>query len=182
MTGGKDRKKKITVIVPCYNEEASLHYFYEEIQRVAAQMTETAFEYLFVDDGSRDGTMKVIRELAAKDKKVAYVSFSRNFGKEAAMYAGLRHAGGDYVVIMDADLQDPPSLLPQMYHAVTEEGYDSVATRRVTRKGEPAIRSFFARRFYHLMNRISDVELMDGARDYRLMSRAYVDALLSLGE
>lgn len=182
MTGGKDRKKKITVIVPCYNEEASLHYFYEEIQRVAAQMTETAFEYLFVDDGSRDGTMKVIRELAAKDKKVAYVSFSRNFGKEAAMYAGLRHAGGDYVVIMDTDLQDPPSLLPQMYHAVTEEGYDSVATRRVTRKGEPAIRSFFARRFYHLMNRISDVELMDGARDYRLMSRAYVDALLSLGE
>lgn len=182
MTGGKDRKKKITVIVPCYNEEASLHYFYEEIQRIAAQMTETAFEYLFVDDGSRDGTMKVIRELAAKDKKVSYVSFSRNFGKEAAMYAGLRHAGGDYVVIMDADLQDPPSLLPQMYHAVTEEGYDSVATRRVTRKGEPAIRSFFARRFYQLMNRISDVELMDGARDYRLMSRAYVDALLSLGE
>ncbi len=182
MTGGKDKKKKITVIVPCYNEEASLHYFYEEIQHIAAQMTETAFEYLFVDDGSRDGTMKVIRELAAKDKKVSYVSFSRNFGKEAAMYAGLRHAGGDYVVIMDADLQDPPSLLPQMYHAVTEEGYDSVATRRVTRKGEPAIRSFFARRFYQLMNRISDVELMDGARDYRLMSRAYVDALLSLGE
>ena len=182
MTGGKDGTKKITVIVPCYNEEASLHYFYEEMERVAAQMEDTAFEYLFVDDGSRDGTMDCIRELAAKDEKVAYVSFSRNFGKEAAMYAGLTHASGDYVAIMDADLQDPPSLLPEMYRALTEEGYDSVATRRVTRKGEPAIRSFFARRFYQLMNRISDVELMDGARDYRLMSRSYVDALLSLGE
>ena len=139
-------------------------------------------ELIFVDDGSKDGTWAAIQAQAARFPQVRGVRFSRNFGKEAAMYAGLRHAGGDYVVMMDADLQDPPSLLPEMYHAVTEEGYDSVATRRVTRKGEPAIRSFFARRFYQLMNRISDVELMDGARDYRLMSMAYVDALLSLGE
>lgn len=174
--------KKITVIVPCYNEEQSLHFFYEEMERVAATMPENTFEYLFVDDGSKDGTMDCIRELKRKDDKVKYVSFSRNFGKEAAIYAGLTHAKGDFVAIMDADLQDPPSLLPEMYRAVTEEGYDSAATRRVTRKGEPPIRSFFARMFYRLMNRISDVELMDGARDYRLMSRAYVDALLSLGE
>lgn len=173
---------KITIIVPCYNEEQAIHYFYEEIERVAAQMPENEFEYLFIDDGSRDGTMRCIRELRERDEKVKFVSFSRNFGKEAAMYAGLTHASGDYVAIMDADLQDPPSLLPQMYRAVTEEGYDSAATRRVTRKGEPPIRSFFARCFYHLMNRISDVELMDGARDYRLMNRQYVDSLLSLGE
>lgn len=174
--------EKITIIVPCYNEEQTIHYFYEEMERVAAQMPQNTFEYLFVDDGSKDGTMRCIRELRGKDEKVKFVSFSRNFGKEAAIYAGLTHASGDYVAIMDADLQDPPALLPEMYRAVTEEGYDSAATRRVTRKGEPPIRSFFARCFYHLMNRISDVELMDGARDYRLMNRQYVDALLSLGE
>jgi glycosyltransferase involved in cell wall biosynthesis len=174
--------KKITVIVPCYNEEQSLHYFYEEIERVAAQMPDNCFEYLFVDDGSKDRTLDCIHELSEKDKKVKYISFSRNFGKEAAIYAGLTHATGDYVTIMDADLQDPPALLPEMYQAVTEEGYDSAATRRVTRKGEPPIRSFFARLFYRLMNRFSDVELMDGARDYRLMSRQYVDALLSMEE
>lgn len=174
--------KKITVIVPCYNEEQSLHFFYEEMERVAAEMKENTFEYLFVDDGSKDRTLECIRELKEKDEKVRYVSFSRNFGKEAAIYAGLSNASGDYVAIMDADLQDPPSLLPEMYRAVTEEGYDSAATRRVTRKGEPPIRSFFARRFYHIMNKISDVELMDGARDYRLMNRSYVDALLSMGE
>lgn len=174
--------EKITVIVPCYNEEQAIHYFYEEMERVAAQMPENEFEYLFIDDGSRDGTMRCIRELREKDTKVKFVSFSRNFGKEAAIYAGLTHASGDYVAIMDADLQDPPSLLPEMYRAVTQEGYDSAATRRVTRKGEPPIRSFFARCFYRLMNHISDVELMDGARDYRLMNRQYVDALLSLGE
>ena len=162
---------KITVIVPCYNEEQSLHFFYEEMQRIAAKMKENTFEYLFVDDGSKDRTLECIRELKERDEKVRYVSFSRNFGKEAAIYAGLSHASGDYVAIMDADLQDPPSLLPEMYRAVTEEGYDSAATRRVTRKGEPPIRSFFARRFYHIMNKISDVELMDGARDYRLMNR-----------
>lgn len=174
--------EKITIIVPCYNEEQAIHYFYKEIERVAAQMPENEFEYLFIDDGSKDGTMRCIRELHEKDNKVKFVSFSRNFGKEAAIYAGLTHASGDYVAIMDADLQDPPALLPEMYRAVTEEGYDSAATRRVTRKGEPPIRSFFARCFYRLMNRISDVELMDGARDYRLMNRQYVDALLSLGE
>ena len=174
--------KKITVIVPCYNEEQAIHYFYEEMERIAAQMPENTFEYVFVDDGSRDGTLRCMRELRKKDQRVKYVSFSRNFGKEAAIYAGLTHATGDYVAIMDADLQDPPSLLPEMYGAVTKEGYDSAATRRVTRKGEPPIRSFFARCFYRMMNRISDVELMDGARDYRLMSRQYVDALLSLQE
>lgn len=173
---------KITVIVPCYNEEQSLHFFYEEMEKVAAQMKENTFEYLFIDDGSKDRTLECIRALREKDEKVRYVSFSRNFGKEAAIYAGLSRATGDYVAIMDADLQDPPSLLPQMYHAVTEEGYDSAATRRVTRKGEPPIRSFFARKFYQIMNKISDVELMDGARDYRLMSRQYVDALLRMGE
>ena len=174
--------KKITVIVPCYNEEQAIHYFYEEMERIAAQMPENTFEYVFVDDGSRDGTLRCMRELRKKDQRVKYVSFSRNFGKEAAIYAGLTHATGDYVAIMDADLQDPPSLLPEMYRAVTKEGYDSAATRRVTRKGEPPIRSFFARCFYRMMNRISDVELMNGARDYRLMSRQYVDALLSLQE
>ena len=175
--------KKITVIVPCYNEEQAIHYFYEEMERIAAQMPENTFEYVFVDDGSRDGTLRCMRELRKKDQRVKYVSFSRNFGKEAAIYAGLTHATGDYVAIMDADLQDPPSLLPEMYRAVTKEGYDSAATRRVTRKGEPPnSTTFFARCFYRMMNRISDVELMDGARDYRLMSRQYVDALLSLQE
>jgi glycosyltransferase involved in cell wall biosynthesis len=145
-------------------------------------MPDVSLRLLFVDDGSKDGTLDKLRQLRQQDPKVEYISFSRNFGKEAAIYAGLCHAKGDYAAIMDADLQDPPALLPDMYRAVTEEGYDSAATRRVTRKGEPPIRSFFARRFYRIMNRISDVELMDGARDYRLMSRKYVDALLSLQE
>ena len=175
-------KKLITVIVPCYNEEQSLHFFYDEMKCTALQMPDNLFEYLFVDDGSKDGTLSVIHELMEKDEAVKCISFSRNFGKEAAIYAGISNASGDYAVVMDADLQDPPALLPQMYRAVTEEGYDSAATRRVSRKGEPPIRSLFARAFYRLMNRISDVELMDGARDYRLMSRSYVDALLSLGE
>jgi glycosyltransferase involved in cell wall biosynthesis len=172
----------ITIIVPCYNEEATVFLFYEEIQKTAKLMPNVSLRLLFVDDGSKDGTLDQLRELRQRDPKVEYISFSRNFGKEAAIYAGLCHAKGDYAAIMDADLQDPPALLPEMYRAVTEEGYDSAATRRVTRKGEPPIRSFFARRFYHIMNRISDVELMDGARDYRLMSRKYVDALLSLQE
>jgi glycosyltransferase involved in cell wall biosynthesis len=172
----------ITIIVPCYNEEQTVFLFYEEIQKTAKLMPDVSLRLLFVDDGSKDGTLGKFRELRQRDPKVEYISFSRNFGKEAAVYAGLCHAKGDYAAIMDADLQDPPSLLPEMYRAVTEEGYDSAATRRVTRKGEPPIRSFFARRFYHIMNRISDVELMDGARDYRLMSRKYVDALLSLQE
>ncbi len=174
--------EKISVIVPCYNEEEVLPLFYQEVTRVAGLMVGYAFEFLFVDDGSRDGTMKVLKELAVKDERVKYVSFSRNFGKEAAMYAGFTHASGDYVVVMDADLQDPPALLPEMMEAIKNEGYDSVATRRVTRKGEPPIRSFFARCFYKLMRRISKTEMVDGARDYRLMTRQFVNSLLELGE
>ena len=174
--------EKISVIVPCYNEEEVLPLFYQEVTRVAGLMGEYTFEFLFVDDGSRDGTMNVVRDLADKDERVKYVSFSRNFGKEAAMYAGFTHASGDYVAVMDADLQDPPALLPEMMAAIREEGYDSVATRRVTRKGEPPIRSFFARCFYKLMRRISKTEMVDGARDYRLMTRQFVNSLLELGE
>lgn len=174
--------EKISLIVPCYNEEEVLPLFYDEVTRVAGEMGEYNFEFLFVDDGSRDGTMKVIKGLAQQDERVKYVSFSRNFGKEAAMYAGFTHASGDFVAVMDADLQDPPALLPEMMKAIKNEGYDSVATRRVTRKGEPPIRSFFARCFYKLMRRISKTEMVDGARDYRLMTRQFVNSLLDLGE
>lgn len=142
---------------------------------------QVALELLYIDDGSRDGTVAAIKRLRERDERVHMVSFSRNFGKEAAMYAGLEHAGGDYVVMMDVDLQDPPSLLPEMFSCL-EEGYDSVATRRVSRKGEPPIRSFFARVFYRLMKKISKTEMMDGARDYRLMTRQMVDAILSMKE
>ena len=172
----------ITVIVPCYNEEKALPFFFEEINKVRAAMAHEEFELLFVDDGSKDNTKGVIMDFAAKDPAVRYVIFSRNFGKEAAIYAGLEHSRGDYVAIMDADLQDPPSLLPVMYDALVNEGYDSVATRRVARTGEQPIRSFFARQFYKIMNKISNTDLVDGARDYRLMNRQFVDALLSLGE
>ena len=174
--------EKISVIVPCYNEEEVLPLFYQEITRVAGLMGEYDFEFLFVDDGSRDRTVTVVKGFAEGDERVKYVSFSRNFGKEAAMYAGFSYAQGDYVVVMDADLQDPPSLLPEMMDAIKHEGYDSVATRRVTRKGEPPIRSFFARCFYRLMRRISKTEMVDGARDYRLMTRQFVNSLLELGE
>ena len=145
-------------------------------------MRDCEFEILFVNDGSKDRTLELMKELAEKDGRVKYISFSRNFGKEAAIYAGLEHASGDLVAIMDADLQDPPRLLPEMYRAVTEEGYDSVATRRVTRKGEPPIRSFFARMFYRLMNKMCKTEVVDGARDFRLMTRPFVDSLLSMKE
>ena len=174
--------EKISVIVPCFNEEDSLPFFYEEINKVSNEMIEVSFEFLFVDDGSKDRTLSILKEYAFKDERVKYISFSRNFGKEAAIYAGLKNSCGDYVVIMDADLQDPPSLLPKMYQAVSEEGYDSAATRRVSRKGEPPVRSFFARLFYKIMNRISDADIMDGARDYRLMNRKMVDAILSMCE
>lgn len=173
---------KLTAIIPCYNEEAVLRIFYEEMKRVMSEMKDTEFELLFVNDGSKDNTLAVLKEMADLDNRVKYISFSRNFGKEAAIYAGLQHAGGDLTVIMDADLQDPPSLLPKMYQAIVEEGYDSVATRRVNRKGEPPIRSFFARRFYRLMNHISKADIVDGARDFRMMNRNFVDALLSMGE
>ena len=174
--------EKITVIVPCYNEEAALHYYYKEMSRVMDEMNDVDFELLFINDGSKDKTLEIMMELAKKDSRVKYISFSRNFGKEAAMYAGFENSTGDYVCLMDADLQDPPRLLPEMFKAIREEGYDSAATRRVTRKGEPPIRSFFARMFYKIMNKISDTELMDGARDYRLMTRQFVNALLELKE
>ena len=176
--------ERISAIVPCYNEQEALPYFYEEICRVAGELKkkDIEMEFIFVDDGSKDKTLEVVKEYAGKDERVHYVSFSRNFGKEAAIYAGFEAATGDYVVMMDADLQDPPSLLPEMYRLIKEEGYDSVATRRVTRKGEPVIRSFFARMFYRIMNKMSDVDLVDGARDYRLMTRAMVDAILSMPE
>ena len=181
-------KNKISIVVPCFNEKEALPLFYNKITQVFNQMSqesETAglsYELIIVDDGSSDGTLDVAKELATNDSGVKYISFSRNFGKEAAMYAGLQHAVGEYVAIMDADLQDPPEMLPKMYQVLTKEGYDAVGTRRVTRKGEPPIRSFFARKFYRLMSRISKANMVDGARDYRLMNRKYVDALLSLKE
>ena len=173
--------EKCSVVVPCFNEQESLPIFYEAMENVIKDMKELEFEYLFVDDGSTDSTIDILRALSEKDDKVHYLSFSRNFGKEAAMYAGLSNAVGDYVVIMDADLQDPPAILPEMYGYI-EQGYDSVATRRVDRKGEPPIRSFFARRFYGLMRKISKTEIVDGARDYRLMTRQVTDAILSMKE
>lgn len=175
-------KEKLSLVIPCYNEEEVLPYFYEEFCKVAEKMPEIQTEAIFIDDGSKDGTLELVKELAKKDSRVKYLSFSRNFGKEAAIYAGFQHADGDYVAMLDADLQDPPALLPEMLRAIQEEGYDSVATRRVSRKGEPPLRSFFARRFYSLMNKISTAEIMDGARDYRLMTRQFKDAILELAE
>lgn len=176
--------EKISVVVSCYNEEKALPLFYKEIERVRKQDFENIvdFEYIFVNDGSKDKTLDIIKQLRAIDDKVRYVSFSRNFGKEAAMFAGLEASTGDYVTLMDADLQDPPALLKQMYDAIINEGYDSVGTRRVTRKGKPPIRSFFARMFYKIINKMSDIEMVDGARDYRLMKRQVVDAIISLKE
>ena len=173
---------KISIVVPCYNEQAALPLFYQEITRVAGEMDYAEFEFVFIDDGSKDDTLPTLRRLAAQDGRVRFVSFSRNFGKEAGMLAGLEAATGDFVATMDADLQDPPALLPELYKAVTEEGYDCAATCRTTRAGEPPVRSFFARMFYKLINRISDADIVDGARDYRLMRRAMVDAILSMRE
>ena len=176
--------EKISIIVSCYNEEKALPLFYEEIERVRKQDFEgiAEFEYIFVNDGSKDKTLEEIKELRKIDNKVRYISFSRNFGKEAAMYAGLEASTGNYVTVMDADLQDPPRLLKEMYNDIKNDGYDVVATRRVTRKGEPPIRSFFARIFYKMINKMSDVEMVDGARDYRLMTRQVVDSIISLKE
>ena len=175
-------KKILSIIVPCYNEEQALPFFYQEIDKVSKELKELNFEFIFVNDGSKDKTLEVLKEYHQKDKRVKYISFSRNFGKEAAMYAGLEHAKGDYVTIMDADLQDPPSLLKEMYRLAEEEGYECIGTRRVTRKGEPPIRSFCARMFYKIINRLSKVEMVDGARDYRFMSRKMVNAILELKE
>lgn len=173
----------LSVIVPCYNEEETVADFYVELMKNEEYLQKEGIdlEVLYVNDGSKDGTLAEIRKLRQQDERVHLISFSRNFGKEAAMYAGLQKSKGDYVVLMDVDLQDPPSLLPQMFEYL-KEGYDSVATRRVSRKGEPPIRSFFARMFYRLMHKISQTEMMDGARDYRLMTRQMVDAILSLQE
>lgn len=173
----------LSVVVPCYNEEESVALFYEELMKNDAFFKDKniEIELLYIDDGSKDRTVEEVKKLRERDERVHLISFSRNFGKEAAMYAGLEKSKGDYVVLMDVDLQDPPALLPEMYSHI-EEGYDSVATRRVSRKGEPPVRSFFARRFYGLMKRISKTEIMDGARDYRLMTRQMVDAILSMRE
>ena len=173
----------ISLIVPCYNEEGSLPILYEALCDVRKSDTAARnYEFIFVNDGSRDKTADIIRELAANDKGVKYIFFSRNFGKEAAMYAGMEKAKGDYIAILDADMQDPPSLIPEMIKDLDSGEYDIVAARRVTRKGEPKIRSWFARRFYRLINRMCDVEIADGARDFRLMKREVVDSILSLTE
>lgn len=174
--------KKISLIIPCYNEESCLPAFDSEIAKVVERMPEYEFEILFVNDGSVDGTLPLIRGFAEKRPYVRYLSFSRNFGKEAAMYAGFTNATGDYVAVMDADLQDPPELLPEMVKILESGEYDSVATRRVDRAGEPPIRSFFARMFYKLINKISDADVVDGARDYRLMKREMVDVIVEMGE
>ena len=175
--------KLCSCIVPCVNEEEVIPLYYEEMQKVRKQEEgKIDFEIIFIDDGSKDKTLEVIKKLSEQDECIHYVSFSRNFGKEAAMYAGFEHANGEYVVTMDVDLQDPPHLIPEMIRSIEEEGYDSVATRRVTRKGEPPIRSFFARRFYGLINKISDADIVDGARDFRMMKRDMVNAILSMPE
>lgn len=177
-----EKMSKISIVVPMYNEQESLGILYKELNRVTDTLPEYEFEYLFVNDGSSDATLAEIRQLAEKDKRVRYVSFSRNFGKEAALYAGLKNATGDYVATMDADLQDPPALLPQMIAMIEAGDCDNVATRRVNRKGEPPIRSFFANCFYKVMRHLSHIEIADGARDYRLMSRAMVDSIVSVSE
>lgn len=175
--------KLLSAIIPCYNEEENVLYFYEEFMKNEDyfKKNELDFELWYIDDGSKDNTAQEVKKLIEKDKRVHLLAFSRNFGKEAALYAGLQKASGDYIACMDADLQDPPGLLPEMFEALSQ-GYDMAATRRVTRKGEPLIRSFFARMFYRLMNRISETEIVDGARDFRLMTRQVVDAILSMPE
>lgn len=175
-------RKLISIIVPCYNEEEMLPIFYEEIDKISKIMDYVTFEFIFVNDGSKDKTLKKLKELSKRDSRVQYYSFSRNFGKEAALFAGLEHSKGDYVAVMDVDLQDPPELLPEMYRLIQDEEYDCIGTRRKDREGEPVIRSFFARGFYRLINRISDTEIVDGARDFRLMKRQMVDAILNLTE
>lgn len=178
-------KGTLSIVVPCYNEEAALPYFFPEIRKVADMMSATynlCFEFIFVDDGAKDKTLDLLRRFAAEDNRTRYISFSRNFGKEAAIYAGFQHAKGDYIVLMDADLQHPPAMLEEMYLALQEEGYDIAAARRTSRKGEPPIRSFFARCFYRLINKISKAEFVDGASDFRMLSRRTVDGLLEMKE
>jgi len=173
---------KISIVVPCFNEEECIPLFLKQTTIIASNMPTVVFEYIFIDDGSNDGTLSILRNLSENNEKIRYVSFSRNFGKEAALLAGLEASTGDYIAVMDTDLQDPPDLLPKMYDLLIAEGCDCVAARRITRKGEPPIRSFFARRFYKLINKISDTQMVDGARDFRLMTRQMSDAVLSLKE
>lgn len=177
-----DSEERISVVVPCYNERQALPCFYKAVKRMAEERESLGFEFIFVNDGSNDGTEQYMKELASEDGRVCYVSLSRNFGKEAAMLAGLTYASGDYVAVMDADMQDPPELLLSMYDILCEGEYDCVAARRGDRKGEPVLRSFFARMFYWIMGRISDADIVDGARDFRLMTRRMVDSILELGE
>lgn len=172
----------ISIVVPCFNEEEAIPIFYEETSKVLKSMNLESYEFVFVDDGSKDRTLEVLHTLSEKDKSVHFVSFSRNFGKEAGLYAGLSKANGNYIAIMDVDLQDPPALLPQMLEAIQKEGYDCAATRRSTRKNEPPVRSFFARKFYKIMGHLSNVPVVDGARDFRLMTEQYKNAVLSLCE
>ena len=172
---------KISLIVPCYNEQDALPMFYNEVIKTV-ENSNYQYELIFVNDGSKDNTLDLLKDFASQNKNVTYISFSRNFGKEAAMYAGFCNANGDYVAVMDADMQDPPSLLPDMIKIIETGEYDSVATRRVSRDGEPPIRSWFARKFYKLINKISDADIVDGARDFRLMKREMVDAIVSMEE
>jgi len=175
-------KKLLSIVVPCFNEEEATPIFYKTIHEMESELPSVDLEFVFVDDGSRDNTLKVLKELHQQDERVHYVSFSRNFGKEAGIYAGLEKAKGDYVVIMDVDLQDPPSMLPKMLAEIESGEYECVSTRRVDRKGEPPIRSWFARKFYKIMNKISSADIVDGARDYQMMTRKVVNAILSMGE
>ena len=175
-------KKLLSIVVACYNEEQALPFFYKEINKISKKMDELDFEFIFVDDGSEDETLKILKTFCKKDERVHYLSFSRNFGKESAMFAGLEKSRGDFVTLMDADLQDPPGLLKEMYEFIINDDFDCVGTRRVTRKGEPPIRSFFARQFYKIINKLSKIEMVDGARDYRLMKRKMVDAILEMKE
>lgn len=176
------KQELISIVVPCYNEEEMIPLFYKEMEAVK-KLLSAEIEYIFINDGSSDETLSVLRELSKiNNKRVRYISFSRNFGKEAALYAGLRNALGDYVTVMDVDLQDPPELLPKMFNLIKEENYDCIGTRRVNRDGEPPIRSFFAKRFYRIINQISETEIVDGARDYRLMTRQMVNAILEVTE
>lgn len=174
--------KRISIVVPCYNEQEAIPYFYKEICDVFKQLSKTTLEVIFVDDGSKDHTLEIIKEITNRDNRFKYISFSRNFGKEAALYAGLSESIGDYVCVMDVDLQDPPSLIKDMYEILETKEYDCVATRRVDRKNEPPIRSFFARLFYKIINKISNTDIVDGARDFRLMTKQMVDAILSVSE
>lgn len=174
--------KKISIVVPCYNEEEAIPLFYEEINKTSKEIKDYDFEFIFVNDGSKDNSTLIMKELAKKDKRVKFIDFSRNFGKEAAMYAGLELSSGDFITTMDVDLQDPPSLLPEMIKGITEEGYDCVATKSTSRNGYSFLRKIFTRWFYKIIAKISKTEMVAGARDYRLMTRQMVNAIINMKE